>query len=93
MKKLFTIGLLALALATTAEAKNVVKIKITTKNTKSQKTVLKLQDPVNCNAGMTSCGVPYMFCGSPGTAEEVSDAVRLAVWEFEDYYYCELGGI
>lgn len=63
MKKLFTIGLLALAISASAEAKTIVRSKNSTKNNESKKAVLKFQD---CTAGMTSCGWSYMFCDNAG---------------------------
>ena len=62
MKKMFTLGLLALAISASAEAKSVEKLKNTTKNEKSKKAVvLKSFD---CQTGMTSCGWSYSSCAN-----------------------------
>jgi len=68
MKKMFTIGLLALAISASAEAKTVGKLKKTTKSEKSKKVISNF----DCTGGMTSCGTSYMFCGG-----SFSDAAAL----------------
>lgn len=80
MKKMFTIGLLALAISASAEAKNVGKLKKSTKSEKSKKVTLP---GAECTGGRTSCGTGYMFCGESLTGPE-----QLALWESEDKEDC-----
>lgn len=58
---MFTIGLLALAISASAEAKNIVKMKNTLKSEIQFKGLLNFFD---CTSGMTACGEPYTSCGS-----------------------------
>ncbi len=80
MKKMFTIGLLALAISVSGEAKTVGKLKKTTKSEKSKKVI---SDP-DCTGGMTSCGTPYMFCGGG----PYSDGALLALYDSYDQADC-----
>lgn len=83
MKKLFTVGLLALAISASAEAKNVVKLK-TIKKEKSKKGSLKFQE-ADCRGGMTECGTPYMYCGADqGTTTD------LQLYDWESFWACEI---
>lgn len=84
MKKLITIGLLALTFNASVDAKSVEKLE----NIQHQALSLKKVNfgynfQIN-NVFITSCGEVYSFTSS----SELSDAESLAFWDAADWVYC-----
>lgn len=77
MKKVFTTGLLALAISVSANAKTVSKVSSLTKSKHHIKTNASL---FICSAGMTSCGQAYSTCG------DISD--QLALYDWAEAKFC-----
>ena len=83
MKKLIAMGVLALAISVSANAKTVTKVKSLFKSKHHAKTNICL---FSCVGGITSCGTSYMHCDNSKdfpTAEELYE-----IWEFEDHWAC-----